>query len=313
MNPYCKDTEMFKIEKDSENNLHENIWFYGISSKRYVLYNYNSDTEKIKIYKHSEHGLGHLLDVDEKKWWENILKIHYHPELTEKILEKYESKFAVSKITINSLEIIKRFETFNQKKSEKNKIKPFNFALVGTGYRKDTEKNDIIIPLLPYFDKKHRQSVPYMKFCNYKTGKMFPNEDSLDTIFYWKLLSLVFLDYINHPESKLKGDVGFLKRLFLSIQKLSIHYIGKESNEIEESKVLGVSDRNYTEYQDIESKILQIKPAQAFKLGISRTNLITLKKKIRNKIPVKLQSRTISKISRYSGPILMQIYQKKRR
>ncbi len=123
----------------------------------------------------------------------------------------------------------------------------------------------------------------------------------------------MFLDYINHPEPKLKGDVGFLKRLFLSIQKSSVHYIGKESNEIEESKVLGVSDENYTEYQDIESKILQIKPAQAFKLGISRTNLITLKKKIRNKIPIRLQARTSAKISRYSGPILMQIYQKKRR
>ena len=313
LNPYSQKTEMFKIERAKDNQRLDDVLFYGISSKRYVLYDYNSNTEKITIYKHSEHGLGHLLDIDKENWWKNILKINYHPELTEKILKEYENKFAVSKITINSPEIIKRFETFNQKKSEKNKIKPFNFALVGTGYRKDTEKNDTIIPLLPYFDKKHRKSVPYMDFCDYKTGKMFPNEDSLDTIFYWKPLSLVFLDYNNHHESKLKGNVGFLKRLFLSIQKSSVHYIGKESNEIEESKVLGVSDRNYTEYQDIESKILQIKPTQAFKLGISRTNLITLKKKIRNKIPIRLQARTSAKISRYSGPILMQIYQKKRR
>jgi len=313
LNPYSQITQMFKVESSKNNVKLDNILFYGISSKRYVLYDYDSNTEKITIYKHSEHGLGHLLDIDKENWWKNILKINYHPELTEKILKEYENKFAVSKITINSPEIIKRFEYINQKKSERNKIKPFNFALVGTGYRKDTEKNDTTIPLLPYFNKKHRKSVPYMEFCDYKTGKMFPNEDSLDTIFYWKPLSLVFLDYINRPESKLKGDVGFLKRLFLSIQKSSIHYIGKESNEIEESKVLGVSDRNYTEYQDIENKILQIRSTQAFKLGISRTNLITLQKKIRNKIPIKLQNRTYEKISRYSGPILMQIYQKKRR
>ena len=313
LSPYSQKTEMFKVETGRNNVKLDDVLFFGISSKRYVLYDYESGTEKIKIYKHSEHGLGHLLDIDKENWWKDILKINYQPKLTEKILKEYENKFAVSKITINSPQIIKRFESINKNKTEKNKIKPFNFALVGTGYRKDTEKNDTIIPLLPYFDKKHRQSVPYIEFYDYKTGKLFPNENSLDTVFYWKPLSLVFLDYINHPEPKLKGDVGFLKRLFLSIQKSSVHYIGKESNEIEESKVLGVSDTNYTEYQDIESKILQIKPAQAFKLGISRTNLITLKKKIRNKIPIRLQARTSAKISRYSGPILMQIYQKKRR
>jgi len=97
----------------------------------------------------------------------------------------------------------------------------------------------------------------------------------------------------------------------LSIQKSSVHYIGKESNEIEESKVLGVSYENYTEYQDIESKILQIKPAQAFKLGISRTNLITLKKKIRNKIPIKIQNRTFTKLANNASRVTVNILPKK--
>ena len=313
MNPYSQKIEMFKIESSKNNVKLDDVLFYGVSSKRYVLYNYNSDTEKIEIYKHSAHGLGHLSDVDEKKWWENILKIHYHPEITEKILEKYESKFAISQITVTSPEIIKRFDRINQKKSEKNTIKPFNFVLVGAGYKTDLESDKPVIPLLSYVDQKQRNQVPYMPFIDYKSGKKYPNDCSLDTIFYWKSLSQVFLDYINHPESKLRGDVDLLKRLHLIIQKSSIHYIGKESNELEESNILGVSDKNYTEYQDIENKILQIKPAQAFKLGLSRTNLITLQKKVRKKIPLRLQNRTLAKISRYSGPVSMQIYQKKRR
>ena len=185
--------------------------------------------------------------------------------------------------------------------------------LVGVGYKNDVESDKPVIPLLPYVDKKQRNQVPYMPFVDYKSGKKYSSDESLDTTFYWKSLSEVFSDYLNHSESKIKGDVGLLKRLHLIIQKSSVHYIGKESNELEESNILGVSDRNYTEYQDIANKILQIKPTQAFKLGISRTNLITLQKKIKNKIPIRLQNRTLAKISRYSSPISMQIYQKKRR
>jgi len=99
----------------------------------------------------------------------------------------------------------------------------------------------------------------------------------------------------------------------LTIQKSSVHYIGKESNELEESNVIGISNDNYTNYVDIENKILQIKPSDAYKFNLSRGNLINLQKKIRNKIPINLQNRTIAKISHYAGPILMQIYQKKRR
>jgi len=136
LNPYSQKTEMFKVETGKDNQKLDDVLFYGISSKRYVLYDYDSGTEKIIIHKHSAHGLGNLLDVDEKTWWSDILSIYYHPENTEKILKKYEKKFTISQITITSPEIIKRFDKLNQNKSEKNKIKPFNFALIGTGYRK---------------------------------------------------------------------------------------------------------------------------------------------------------------------------------
>jgi len=155
--------------------------------------------------------------------------------------------------------------------------------------------------------------IHYMPFLDYKSGKIFPNNDSLDTVFYWKPLSQVFLDYINHNESKLSGNVGSLLRLRLSIQKSSIQYIGKESNELEESNLTGVSNDSYTNYVDIKNKILQIKPSNAYKFNLSRGNLINLQKKITNKIPIKIQNRTITKVVNYSGPVFMKNYPKKRR
>ena len=309
LSPYSQSTEMFKVESSKNNVKLDDVWYYGISSKRYVLYDY--DSEKITIYKYSEHGLGHLLDIDKENWWKDILKINYHSEITEMILEKYENKFAISQITVTSPELIKRFDKINQNKSYKNKIKPFNFALIGTGYRKDNETNDPVMPILPFFDKKHREKIPYMPFIDYKSGKIFPNNYSLDTVFYWKPLSLVFLDYINHKESKLSGNTGFLKRLRLTIQKSSVHYIGKESNELEETNVIGVSTNNYTNYVDIKNKILQIKPSNAYKFNLSRTNLINLQKKIKNKIPIKIQNRTFTKLENHASRVTVKILPKK--
>ena len=58
LNPYDFDTDFFKIEK-------ENLLFYAISSKRYVLYKMNKGNPKIVEYK--LHGLGHLLNPYKKK------------------------------------------------------------------------------------------------------------------------------------------------------------------------------------------------------------------------------------------------------
>ena len=124
-------------------------------------------------------------------------------------------------------------------------------------------------------------------------------------------LSQVLLDYITHPESKSKGDVGTLQRPHLAIQKSSIHYMGKESNELEASNVLGVFDGNYAEYLDIESKILRRKPDQAYKFGISRGNLFTLQKKIKDKIPIKVQNGPLKRLQAIQVLFLWRFLKKK--
>ena len=87
---------MFKIETENGKTL-ENVSFYGISSKRYVLYD-GTNENNFTIHKCTLHGLGHLLDVDEKQWWNDILAMHYFPEKKQEILDKYENKYAVSKL-----------------------------------------------------------------------------------------------------------------------------------------------------------------------------------------------------------------------
>ena len=49
---------------------------------------------------------------------------------------------------------------------------------------------------------------------------------------YWKPLGKTILQYMDHPEHKLGGDVGYLERKYITCN--DIQYIGKESNNINE-------------------------------------------------------------------------------
>ena len=69
LNPYeNKNVQVFKIEKSDDGKLLENVLFFGISSKRYVLFEYDDIENKFKIHKFTSHGFAHLLDIDEKRW-----------------------------------------------------------------------------------------------------------------------------------------------------------------------------------------------------------------------------------------------------
>jgi len=56
--------------------------------------------------------------------------------------------------------------------------------------------------------------------------------------------------------------------------------------------------QSHTTYDNLEEKILQIRPKDSYKFGISRSNLISLQKKIRDKTDgvLHLQKKTIQKI-----------------
>ena len=311
LNPYDVDVKMFKVEEDEDHNLLHDKLFYGISAKRYVLYERDDTSKKITIYKYSAHGLGHLLDPfvnnnkkDKEDWneniWQDILTIQYNPESKDTILEKYQEKFAISQMSASTVDILNRFDKFNEEKAYKNKVKPFNFATVGTGWKKDPETDEPVIPFLPYADEKKKQDVPYMKFVDYKTGKIYPNKDFINTEEFWKPLSEVIRDYVEHKESKSDGNIGELKRKHLLINRFSIRYIGKESNELEESDIVGVTDGNYAKYLNLREVILEIDVYKEHKkIGVSKSNLFELQKKAKNNEKIKPQKETLMKILNY--------------
>jgi hypothetical protein len=61
-----------------------------------------------------------------------------------------------------------------------------------------------------------------MPFIDYKTGKTYPNEINQDTRLFWKPLSEVIQDYIDHPESKSEGNIGVIKRKHIIANRIDV-------------------------------------------------------------------------------------------
>ena len=114
-------------------------------------------------------------------------------------------------------------------------------------------------------------------------------------IQYWKSMEEVFWDYYTHIESKCDGDTGILERKHLQVG--SIIHIGKESNKLEESDVLGVGKDGYERYDTsivtdlskLKEIIIHLKPKMAERYRIPRHVLYSLQDKIKrnmlDKIP----------------------------
>jgi hypothetical protein len=156
---------------------------------------------------------------------------------------------------------------------------------------------------LAYLDEKQRECIQYMPFVNYVTGEKF--SDSADMVPYWKPLSETLDDYADHKEVKSGGDVGLLPRLRMKIDQNLIKYVGKEVANLDAANVLGVTEdsNSCTVYDNLEKKILEIRPKDSHRFGISRSNLIAIQKKIRsNDSQVKLQKGTVRKLQKaFSG------------
>ncbi len=272
LNPYSFDKPLFKLEDENfVNGKEENLWFYGISSKRYVLYNIIDN--KIIVRKHSSHGLGHIKNpfsygIDwEKELWIDVLNYHYGKNSIDYINEKYSNHYAVSQLTLSTLYLLSRFRKLNQGKSFDKKIKPFNFCLVGFG------NLESIKPLSPY--RKNSQEVVFDEFLDYNSGQIMCGTS------YWKDIRQIFWDYVNHQESKFNGESGILKRKNLHIT--NIVTVGKESNNLEESEILGLDENSVFEYQNTTldiKKIFEMKPKDAKKI-FGKNQYFRIKKAIK--------------------------------
>jgi hypothetical protein len=262
LNPYSYDVEMFKIESDDDNKPLENVMFYGISAKRYCLFNINKG--EIKILKYSSHGLGHLLKINGEDVWKAILTGDF---------SEFTDKTAVSQITISKPSILNRFKKMNANKPFNKKIKPFNFMLIGP------EKNDVI-PCLPY--DKDITGIQYKRFVDYKTDTA-SDKLPLPSDAYWHTLDDVLTKYVRHNDNKFDYDKeGIAHRKHIVINQ--IRYVGKESNNIEDN-LAGVEKPDYLEYENNEEFkqwILSLKPVDVAGDGISQQALYYQKSLIRN-------------------------------
>jgi len=268
LNPYSLPEEMFKIEKDDNDKPLENVMFYGISAKRYCLFDMNEG--KINIRKYSTHGLGHLKDINGEDIWKAILTGNF---------SEFENKIAVSQITISKPSILNRFKKMNANKPFNKKIKPFNFMLIGS------EKNGII-PCLPY--DKDITGIQYKPFVDYKTDTA-SDKLPLPSDAYWHTLEDVLTQYVRHNDNKFDYDnQGIAHRKHIIVDK--IRYIGKESNNLEDN-LTGLENPDYLEYtkdhEIVKSNgftdwILSIKPKDVVDSGISQRALYYQKSLIRN-------------------------------
>ena len=275
--------------------------FTAYCQKRYVVYDY--DNKFITILKYFNHALGHLLDLfsndsnEKNDWnkdiWYDILNLHYDNTTLERLYEKYQNKYALSKFMASNPRILGRLSEFNKNKDYKNQFKPRNFCIIGFSNVINPNTGKLIKPLTP-FVKPSRHAV-FSDFVDY-------NDDSrqkLNGKQYWKLFWDAFLEYLNHPESKFDGGIGILQRKHVRIT--SIVHIGKESNRLDESELFGLDDSSYEIYHDdsridekfrkIAPKILELKPKDVKKFRISKQTLWNVKEKIKNQQIKKISNR----------------------
>jgi hypothetical protein len=275
LNPYDFDAPIFKVEN-------ENVIFYGISAKRYVLYKMHNHNKDIEIIKASSHGLGHLMspfatskkikkegkDEDwHKEVWLDILKLHYGLTSPSVLNEKYNRSFAVAQLTLSTASLTKRFDKLNAvKPCLTERVKPSNarvklsnahvkqYNQKAKPYNKQVKPfNFCIVGITNFFDEQNVKPViplsPYRKNaqqCPYDSFVDYESGREMKGLQYWKPFGDVMWQYIDHPESKFDGEVGVLSRKHVTIN--SVLHIGKESNNLEEAEVLGVQSDDYVLY-----------------------------------------------------------------
>lgn len=255
LNPYNIDIPLLKPEK-------ENLWFYGIASKRYALY-YLKDgkisfMEGERSYK--LHGLGHLTNPfsnSVEDWqaeiWRDILKLHYGRIAESDIEEKYSTFYAISRLTITTPNVLKRFKKLNQGKPWKEQIKSFNFFLLG--FQAMEENDKAVKPLAPFTNDY--QKIVHEPFIDYEKGEIKEGTQ------FFKPLSRTILQYIEHMENKFEGDIGVLERKHIQVNGLI--YIGKEANNIEDQPLDVTKPQVFINMEEIMKIILALTPQEARK------------------------------------------------
>ena len=165
----------FKLEKENYNENHElrELWFYGISAKRYVLYYIDEKGDAVPV-KWSSHGLGHLMHEKEEGWekqlWTNILRYALGKISKEQLLDQYADDYAIAELSVTKPHLLRRVKTLNEGSRPDKQIKPYNFVFVGSPTM-TSESGEPIVPLTNFTSKCDQ--APYQPFIDAKTGELY--------------------------------------------------------------------------------------------------------------------------------------------
>ena len=104
---------------------------------------------------------------------------------------------------------------------------------------------------------------------------------------------------MDHNDGKYDGGIGELRRKQINIGE--IEHIGKESNNLEESEVIGVLDGDYVIYdskteQKITDVIKNMTTKDAKYIGLSKMQMFRLKKKVQQGKQIVLKKKTVKKL-----------------
>ena len=114
----------------------------------------------------------------------------------------------------------------------------------------------------------------------------------MPSIAYWHSLESILTSYVRHDYHKFDyiDNKAVRKHIFAD----KIRYIGKESNNLDESQVMGIKDNSYLEYVNLEefyNWVLTLKPKDVRDKGISERGLRNFKQKIRKGMGLKNRSK----------------------
>lgn len=284
LNPYDREAipgSILKIEDDNfdaATGAQRQLYCLAISAKRYALFIKNERNRPALLRKGvnnkqdrwSKHGLGHLLnptdpESNDRDWtgqaWLNIVR-EALGRRTERL--GFENLPAIGRITVSSPAIMKALQSLNHGKPYAEQIKPFNFILtahvkpLGHPIETDASRFHLIGPYEA--DPKNWLTAMWIDQYSGKLYRITTTGHHGDRISARvKTYGELIREYLFHPEAKCadsegnvcgKQTTGLLQRRHVWIER--VHYIGKESNSLEEVEAGSVhkEDEVYTEYVD---------------------------------------------------------------
>ena len=157
-----------------------------------------------------------------------------------------------------------------------------------------SEKNDVI-PCLPYH--KDFNGIQYEKFVDHKSKKS-SDKLPLPSTEYWHTLEDVLTQYVRHNNNKFDYDnEGIAHRKHIVAD--GIRYIGKETNNINETQITRIEVTDYLEYENLREFydwVLTLKPKDVRDMGISKQDLSYARNQIKNGIGLKKKTKLIKEL-----------------